>query len=30
MFVLDDIQEAHRYLEANQQVGKIMVAVPAT
>jgi len=26
-FALDDIQEAHRFLEANQQVGKIVVTV---
>lgn len=26
-FVLDDIQEAHRFLEANQQIGKVVVSV---
>ena len=26
-FALDEIQEAHRFLEANQQVGKIVVTV---
>lgn len=26
-FALDDIQQAHRYLEANQQVGKVVVTV---
>jgi NADPH:quinone reductase-like Zn-dependent oxidoreductase len=27
MFTLDQIVEAHRYLESNQQVGKIVVTV---
>jgi NADPH:quinone reductase-like Zn-dependent oxidoreductase len=27
-FPLDDIAEAHRYMESNQQVGKIVVTVP--
>ncbi len=26
-FALDDIVEAHRYLESNQQVGKVVVTV---
>jgi len=26
-FVMDDIQDAHRFLEANQQVGKVVVTV---
>lgn len=26
-FALDDIQEAHRYLEANQQIGKVVITV---
>ncbi|MGY4816805.1 zinc-dependent alcohol dehydrogenase family protein [Pseudomonas chlororaphis subsp. piscium] len=26
-FTLDEIQEAHRYLEANQQIGKVVVTV---
>lgn len=26
-FALDEVQEAHRYLEANQQVGKVVVTV---
>ncbi|MEP0080400.1 zinc-binding dehydrogenase, partial [Marinobacter sp.] len=26
-FALDEIQEAHRFLEANQQIGKIVVTV---
>ncbi|RYE70358.1 MAG: alcohol dehydrogenase [Rhizobiaceae bacterium] len=27
VFKLDDIQEAHRYLESNEQIGKIIVNV---
>jgi NADPH:quinone reductase-like Zn-dependent oxidoreductase len=27
VFTLDDIQAAHRYMESNQQIGKILVAV---
>ena len=26
-FTLNDIQDAHRFLEANQQIGKIVVTV---
>ncbi|WP_429480100.1 zinc-binding dehydrogenase [Pseudomonas sp. 18175] len=26
-FALDDVQDAHRFLEANQQVGKVVVTV---
>ncbi|MBN0948891.1 zinc-binding dehydrogenase, partial [Pseudomonas aeruginosa] len=26
-FTLSDIQDAHRFLEANQQIGKIVVTV---
>jgi NADPH:quinone reductase-like Zn-dependent oxidoreductase len=29
-FTLDEIVEAHRYLESNQQLGKVVVTVPAT
>ncbi|MCF7750590.1 zinc-binding dehydrogenase, partial [Bacillus subtilis subsp. subtilis] len=27
VYPLDDIQQAHHYLEANQQVGKIVVTI---
>jgi NADPH:quinone reductase-like Zn-dependent oxidoreductase len=27
VFKLDEIQEAHRYLESNEQIGKIVVNV---
>ena len=29
VFTLDDIADAHRYLEKGQQVGKIVVSVPS-
>ena len=28
IFAFDDLVEAHRYLESNQQIGKIVVSVP--